>query len=117
MLPYEQILPKKLYKDLLKSFISLSDLYSKPNDKLKPHVTKEFNIDSKIITLQHAELISKWIDRLGITGRLTSSYEFKLLFRRSRDGFAPSNFHKICDNQSRTVTIIKVKDRRNSWRI
>ena len=37
-------------------------------------------------------------------------YEFKLLLRGSRDGFTPKKFHEICDNQSHTVSIIKVKD-------
>ncbi|GES86179.1 carbohydrate-binding module family 13 protein [Rhizophagus clarus] len=111
ILPYEQILPKELYKDLLIAFISLSDPNSKPSDKSKPRIPRKIdskNINSKIITFQHAELISKWIDRLEITDMLTSSYEFKLLFRGSRDGFNSRNFHKNCDNKPRTVTIIKV---------
>src|SRR5439155_8872726 len=66
-------------------------------------------IDSKIITFQHAALISKWINRLDFTDKLTSAYEFKLIFRGSRDGFTSSKFHEICDNQSHTVSIIKVK--------
>ncbi len=64
---------------------------SKPSDKSKPCITKEIElrtVDSKIITYQHAKLISKWIDRLEIT--MTSSYEFKLLFRGS---FTLNKFH------------------------
>ena len=106
VLPYEEILPKELYKDLLKSFLSHSpDI--RLSDKSKPRVS---NIDSKIITFQHAELISKWIERLEITDKMKNSYEFKLLFRGSRDGLTPEKFHEICDNQSRTVTVIKAKD-------
>jgi hypothetical protein len=111
ILPYEQILPKKLYKELLKAFISLSDPNSKPNDKSKPRVPREIdsnNINSKVITFQHAELISKWIDKLETNDMLSSSYEFKLLFRGSRDGFSVNKFHECCDNQPRTVSIIKV---------
>src|SRR5947207_1854094 len=67
------------------------------------------NIDSKIITFQHAELISKWIDRLEITDKLKNPYEFKLLFRGSRDGATCEKFHEICDGQSRTVTVVRVK--------
>ena len=66
--------------------------------------------DSKIIAIQHAELISKWIYRLNITDKLNNSYEFKLILRGSRDGFTPKKFHEICDNRSRTVAVIKVKD-------
>jgi hypothetical protein len=68
------------------------------------------NIDSKIITNQHAELILKWINRLEITDELKNLYEFKLIFRGSRDGFTAKKFHKICNNKSHTVTIIKVKN-------
>ena len=84
--------------------------------KLVLRVTKEIkeihskNIESKIITLQHTELISKWIDRLEITDKTKNSYEFKLILRGSRDGFSPSKFHEICNNQSHTISIIKVKD-------
>ncbi|GBB99761.1 hypothetical protein RclHR1_03620010 [Rhizophagus clarus] len=66
-------------------------------------------VDSNIITCKHAELITKWIDNRETTDELTSSYEFKLLICGSRDGFSPQIFHKICDNKSRTLTIVKVK--------
>src|SRR5215468_1906534 len=105
VLPYKKILPKDLYKDLLKTFLNLLDPNSKSIDKSRPRITKETKlrtVDSKIITYQHAELILKWIDRLEITDKLTSPYEFKLLFRGSRDGFFPHKFHEICDNQSCT---------------
>ncbi|GES96382.1 carbohydrate-binding module family 13 protein [Rhizophagus clarus] len=100
VLPYKKVLPKELYKYLLKIFLN-SHPDSRPND-IK-------NVDSKIITIQHVELISKWIDKLNFTDELTSSYEFKLILRGSRDGFTPDKFHEICDNQSCTLTIVKVK--------
>jgi len=98
VLPYKKILPKELYKDLLKKFL-LSDADS----NLK-------NCDSKIISAQHAELISKWIDRLEFNDNIKNPPEFKLLFRGSRDGFTTNKFHETCDGQLRTVTIVKVKD-------
>ncbi|GBC45149.1 carbohydrate-binding module family 13 protein [Rhizophagus irregularis DAOM 181602=DAOM 197198] len=70
---------------------------------------KKINIDSNIITIQHTELISKWIDRLENSDEIKNTYNFKLLLRGTRDGFATKKFYEICDNQSRTVTIIKVK--------
>jgi hypothetical protein len=108
---YRKIIPKELYTDLLKDFLDNDS--NKPSNKSKPRMTKEINskaIDSKIITIKHAELISKWVNRLEITDDLASPYEFKLLFRGSRDGFYPEKFHEICDNKSRTVTVVKVKD-------
>jgi hypothetical protein len=104
ILPYKKILPKELFKDLLKYLLSSN----KSILKSKPRISKkEINIDSKIIASQHIELISKWIDRLKITDEIKN---FKLLLRGSRDGFTSKKFHEICDNQSNTVTIIKVKD-------
>jgi hypothetical protein len=66
--------------------------------------------DSRIITLKHIELISKWIDRLEITDEIKNPYEFTLILRGSRDGFSPSKFHKVCDNRSHTITVFKLKD-------
>ena len=66
VLPFKRALPKELYKDLLDYFLD-DDI-----KKSVPRITKEIkfnhlkNIDSKIITFQHAELISKWIDRLEL---------------------------------------------------
>ncbi|CAB4433238.1 unnamed protein product [Rhizophagus irregularis] len=75
--------------------------------------TKEISsksIDSRIITFQHTELISKWIDRLENTDEMKNLYEFKLIFRGTRDGFSASKFHEVCDYQSHTISIIKVKN-------
>ncbi|CAB4437660.1 unnamed protein product [Rhizophagus irregularis] len=69
--------------------------------------TNSKNIDSRIITFQHTELISKWIDKLEITDKIKNIYEFKLLYRSEFD--LPEKFHEICDNQPGTVTIIKLK--------
>ncbi|EXX60862.1 uncharacterized protein OCT59_021368 [Rhizophagus irregularis] len=108
--PYRKIIPKDLLDNLFKYFL---DHDYEPNGKLKPNITKEVNsktIDSRIITSQHVELISKWIDKLEITDDIKNSYEFKLILRGSRDGFLSSKFHEICDYQSHTISIIKVKD-------
>ncbi|RGB38859.1 hypothetical protein C1646_812364 [Rhizophagus diaphanus] len=114
ILPYREILSEELFINLLKTFLSLSDLNIKPSDNSKPCITKKVNlkaIDSNIITSQHVEMISKWIDRLEITDELlTSSYEYKLLFPGSRDGLTRHKFHEIYDGIPRTVTIVKVKD-------
>ncbi|CAG8661499.1 12060_t:CDS:1, partial [Ambispora gerdemannii] len=37
-----------------------------------------------------------------------SPYEFKLLYRGSRDGFAASKFHELCGSQSQTVVVVKI---------
>ncbi|RGB43455.1 hypothetical protein C1646_518763 [Rhizophagus diaphanus] len=106
ILPYKKVLPKELYKDLLKYFLNSNNQSIKQS---KSRMTiKKNNIDSKIITTQHAELISKWIDRLENTDEIENVYKFKLLLRGSRDGFTVKKFHEICDNQLRTITVIKL---------
>ncbi|UZO02724.1 uncharacterized protein OCT59_021203 [Rhizophagus irregularis] len=116
VLPYKKVFPKELYKSLIKDFLNNDRKPIEQVEKMKPCVTDEIiktnlkNIDSEIITFQHSKLISKWIDRLESTNEIKNSHEFKLIFRASCDGFNPKKFHYVCDNQSRTVTIIKVKD-------
>jgi hypothetical protein len=107
VLPYREVLNEELYIDLLKLFLNSN---YRPSES---QITKTFgsnNFDSTIITMKHAELLSKWIDKLEITDKIKNLYEFNLIFRGSRDGFTPEKFHELCDNKSRTVTIIKVKD-------
>ena len=96
-------------KDLLSHFLNPNIKKPETRDTKEVKI-KPANIDSKIITFQHAELISKWIDKLEITDEIKSLYEFRLMLRGSRDGFTTKKFHEICDNQSRTVSIIKAKD-------
>ncbi|GES83728.1 carbohydrate-binding module family 13 protein [Rhizophagus clarus] len=99
---YKKIIPKELNENLIKYFL---DYNPHLNKKSEPQI-----IDSKIITQQQAELILKWIDRLEITDKLKNSYNFNLIFRGSRDGFAVERFHEICDNKPHAITIIKVKE-------
>ncbi|CAB4419745.1 unnamed protein product [Rhizophagus irregularis] len=117
ILPYKKIFPKELYEDLSKYF---SNLDKKSIKEPEPYVIKDVkedclkNIDSKIITFQHAELILKWINTNNSNmntniNAFTNTNMFKLLLRGTRDGFTPEKFHEICNNKSHTVTIIKVK--------
>ncbi|EXX70098.1 hypothetical protein RirG_090470 [Rhizophagus irregularis DAOM 197198w] len=112
VLPYRKILSKELYNELLKHYL-------KPNNQsINRSNVDSISIDSEIITSQHAELILKWIN-VNYSNTFTSIFSkfiykdnttFKLLLRGSRDGFTTFKFHEICDNQSHTVVIIKVKD-------
>jgi hypothetical protein len=118
VLPYKKVLPKEFYKSLLNYFLDNDD-ECESTKKSEPRIIIEKvesnTIDSKIITIQHAELISKWIDKLEITDKLTTLYDFKLLYRNSSDGSNGmfekfKRFREVCDYKSRTLTIIKVKD-------
>ncbi|EXX65217.1 uncharacterized protein OCT59_027405 [Rhizophagus irregularis] len=125
--PYKKILSEELFDKLIFHFMN-PNKQSKQSEQSeetsigKPEETKETNIDSNIITLKHAELILKWIDEnnpgylpLALTRWIYKDTtdikeKFKLLLRGTRDGFTPEKFHEICDNQSHTLTIIKVQD-------
>ncbi|GBC27242.2 BTB/POZ protein [Rhizophagus irregularis DAOM 181602=DAOM 197198] len=113
-------IPEKILITIIQNN-SLQMNYFLDNDSKKsiPRIIKEKeiyskNIDSKIITFQHAELITKWIDRLEITDKLKTSYVFKSLYRDSRDGLSGSfrfdKFYEICKNQSQTLLVIKMKN-------
>ena len=37
-------------------------------------------------------------------------YEFKLLYRSSRDGFNTNSFHKNCGGKGATIWVAKIQD-------
>ena len=39
--------------------------------------------------------------------KFPTNQKWELLYRATRDGFSAANFHKRCDNKSKTLTIIK----------
>ncbi|CAG8603708.1 10190_t:CDS:1, partial [Scutellospora calospora] len=56
-------------------------------------------------------IISTSLDpKTSITSTILLPYEFKLLFRSSRDGFNGETFHRLCDNIPGTVTVIKINN-------
>jgi hypothetical protein len=65
-------------------------------------------IDSQIINLKDAKLISKWIKFMK-QQKPEITYDFNLLVRGSRDGFDKNIFHECCDNKGPTITIARVK--------
>ncbi|GBC23744.2 carbohydrate-binding module family 13 protein [Rhizophagus irregularis DAOM 181602=DAOM 197198] len=78
--------------DIIKILIAANEL-NQPNHKpeskiITKEITSSKSIDSQIITFQHVELISRWIDRLENTDEMKNLYEFKLILRGTRDGFS-----------------------------
>ncbi|RGB22308.1 hypothetical protein C1646_748556 [Rhizophagus diaphanus] len=45
VLPYRKLLPKDLYEDLLKTFLTLSDPNSKPENKSRPRITNDIKLN------------------------------------------------------------------------
>ncbi|EXX68515.1 uncharacterized protein OCT59_029153 [Rhizophagus irregularis] len=113
--PYKKLLKRQLYEELLESYLNPN---SKPNYNILLPRSRNIDgiIDSKIVNLNIASLISRWIDKIDIKSKyayareLYLPYEFKLLLRGSRDGFTPRKFHKLCDNKLYTVTFAKIKE-------
>ena len=61
-------------------------------------------LDSKILSNEQKQtFVNTWLK-----GELSCSRStFVLLYRASRDGWAASRFHSICDNKGPTVTVVK----------
>ncbi|RIB17212.1 hypothetical protein C2G38_2037920 [Gigaspora rosea] len=114
--PYQKILEKNLWKDLVKKHMApnkpISSVILPPRMILKtklPH--RSTDPFSNVINEAHAAEIASWIDRNADTYSISNiPYEFKLLFRGSRDGFASESFWNLCDKQENLVVVIKVKD-------
>src|ERR1043166_1415444 len=90
VLPYKKILPKELYEDLLKYFLN-SNSYSIKKSEVRENEYYLKNIDSEIIISQHAELISKWIDKVDVNSNASTSLFSKLINNGTEDTTCKSN--------------------------
>ena len=63
----------------------------------------EFKLDSNIINKKEFNKLNEWINP-------KEKINLILLYRLTKDGKNPSDFHNKCDNQSPTLVIIKNKD-------
>ncbi|RGB37310.1 hypothetical protein C1646_757077 [Rhizophagus diaphanus] len=90
--PYKKLLKNQLYEELLKSYL---DSNSVPNDNISLPRYRNIDgiIDSEIVNINIASLISRWIDKIDI-----------------KNGFTPKKFHELCDDILSTVTFIKIKE-------
>ncbi|RHZ75059.1 hypothetical protein Glove_217g283 [Diversispora epigaea] len=113
--PYKKILDKQLWNDL-KQFLLLPDRPVKSiilpprlilTQELSARINESF---STIINEEHTAIISSWIDyqQTSYSSR-NNPYEWELILRGSKDGFAPRTFWDICDGHANTIVITKVK--------
>ncbi|RIA94912.1 hypothetical protein C1645_873155 [Glomus cerebriforme] len=104
---YKDILPQDLIHDLLEFHIV-------PNMKPKTNLplSRKSNLNSILIKSNHVPLFSSWIDKKGSSfyNRKNIPYDFKLLYRSSRNGIDPESFHRNCDNKGATIWIARVKN-------
>ncbi|CAG8523312.1 976_t:CDS:1 [Ambispora leptoticha] len=120
VVPFKSILPRRLYRDVCNYMLHPDDIPKIKSPILPPRLgnwnwlvmnMKPMQIDSILINVKHAALAAIWIDQKNIEAHfVTNPFEFKLLLRGSRDGFTPTSFHRLCDNQGPTLTVIRVKD-------
>jgi hypothetical protein len=107
---YKDILPHDLIHDLLEFHIV-------PNKKHKTNMRssrKKCKLDSKLVEPDCVSLFASWIDRKESESSYYEKkdipYNFKLLYRSSRDGIDNKSFHKNCDDKGPTIWIAKIKD-------
>ncbi|RIB26225.1 hypothetical protein C2G38_2138405 [Gigaspora rosea] len=111
--PFQQILEKKLWKDIMKKYMAnepISSTALPPRIILNPTLpTRIVEPFSTVINEAHAAEIASWIDKKNCTYLAKNNpYEFKLLLRGSRDGFTAASFWNLCDTQTNLVVVIKV---------
>ncbi|RIB28332.1 hypothetical protein C2G38_1524431 [Gigaspora rosea] len=113
---YQQILDKNLWDYIIKRLVSpnrpILSVTLPPRkvliQTLPPRGTEPF---SKVISEAHAAEIASWVDKKdNMYSVANNPYEFKLLLRGTRDGFASWAFWNLCDKQTNVVVVIKVKD-------
>ncbi|RHZ73539.1 hypothetical protein Glove_230g213 [Diversispora epigaea] len=109
--------PRVYIKQELPSRINLAPeppprMYIPPRINLAPEPPPRVNEPfSTIINEGHAAIISSWINNKPTSYSLTKiPYEFKLILRGSKDGFAPRTFWDICHGHVNTIVISKVKE-------
>src|SRR5204863_999740 len=106
---YRDILPQDLIYNLLEFHIV-------PNVKLKTGAPSripnlKFELDSTLVGPKHVPLFASWIDRNDSPhySKTNIPYEFKLLYRSSRDRFNTNSFHEKCNNKGATIWVAKVR--------
>src|SRR5205814_2234679 len=108
---YKDILPQDLIHDLLEFYIVPN---VKPKANLAPSRKQnlKFKPDSTLIESSHIPVFASWIDKKESShyNKKDIPYNFKLLYRSSRDGIGTDSFHRNCDNKRATIWVAKIKD-------
>jgi hypothetical protein len=116
----------KLYKDNQDKLIEYKHslqmgkrlLFNSKNSEIKQEMVGEFSIDEAESLCVRSALNSRILNAEQSKNLInlccfSNNDRFKLIYRATKDGFAAKDFHRRCDNISRTLTIIKVKDKPN----
>jgi hypothetical protein len=107
--PYKEIIPKDLVNNILVFHMA-------PDERLNVDIKSPRKpicvYDSVVVNNNHFAIFSSWIEKKNNSSYNVKNipYNFKLLYRSSRDGNAVSAFHEKCDNQGATIVIVKIKN-------
>ncbi|RHZ45832.1 hypothetical protein Glove_646g4 [Diversispora epigaea] len=113
--PYKKILDKQLWNDWKQHLIlpdrPIKSVILPPRLVLKSELpARIIELFSTIISEEHTAMISSWIDnRPASYSSKNNPYEFQLILRGSKDGFAPITFWDICDGHANTIAVTKVE--------
>ncbi|RHZ55709.1 hypothetical protein Glove_411g7 [Diversispora epigaea] len=113
--PYKKILDKQLWNDL-KQHLLLPDRPVKSiilpprlilTQELPARINEPF---STIISEEHTAMFSSWINNQPTSySSRKNPYEFQLLLRGSKYGFAPRTFWDVCHGHANTIVVTKVE--------
>ncbi|RHZ87643.1 hypothetical protein Glove_33g295 [Diversispora epigaea] len=114
--PYKKILDEQIWNDLKQHLMlpnqPIEYIILPPRINLTQELPKRINNElfSTVINEEHAAMISSWIDNQPTSYSIRNyPYEFQLILRGSKDGFAPRTFWDICNGYDNTIVVAKVK--------
>jgi hypothetical protein len=102
VMPYKKLFPKDLWYDLLRHYIT-------PGNESKLNLLPSRNSGLTIINKKLILLFTSWINQTYNSSRQIK-YEFKVLYRSSRDGLNHNTFHQKCDNINKTLVVGKIQN-------
>ncbi len=108
---YKDILPQDLIHNLLEYHI-VPDMKLKANLPPLRKQNFKFQLDSTLIEPNHIPLFASWINKKDTShyNKENIPYDFKLLYRSSRDGIETKTFHRNCDYKGATIYIAKIEN-------
>ena len=102
----ELVKKNNLLENKVKELLDWKNSQLIKKEKNKDDNNINVQIDSKIIkTKEEIELLSKRLTSKGFVKN--SKVIFNLLYRASRDGDSPNNYHNKCDGKSNTLCVIQ----------
>ncbi|CAI2165965.1 17592_t:CDS:2 [Funneliformis geosporum] len=105
--PFRKVLPEALLEDIVAFYMS----HIKPSQEIVPRHGK-IVVDSNIIKPRHAAILVNWIQRNDPFAKIPKDhkYNFKLIYRQSRDGYDINTIRSKCNGHGACILIIRIKE-------